>query len=707
MIIEIKTGRGFRGALSYIQKEHERDLFEDKKPEVLERSHVFGDTKSMANQMRFISNGNPRVSKPVIHLSINFSKDENISEKLRRQAVQAVLKEMGVSKEDHQYFVVKHNDTSHPHYHIVLNKVDLNGNKLNLGFNGKKEEFVKNRLQVIADKIEQEHGLRRTKGRNIIYDPKEAKGYRFLTKEEKASQRAEQKTGFKEKDPNKREQKAIIKKAVTEAFQDKAIVTADQFKKSLESKGIDVRYQENKNGISGVSFKTDKISVKGSLIGVKWSDISKVLAINAELTKQAEKQPKIEEKRPKPQEAIALEKQVRTALQDETILTLDQFKQSLEKKGVRVRLQENKEGIPVMEFATEKMESPGMSISAKLSDINKAISAGTEITKQVEKRPEIEEKSTQKIEGKQKKGYDIQEPGDRQKLYRKVFKDVSIVSAESFQKELVEKGVTVEYKEVKGRESLPIIHLNGLRLANDESSNIKTLIELNKAIQQEPVLPTLSEVFREPTKKEASMERLADAINRRIDTLVDRFEANLRDAGHKQRFIPAEEIRKIALSCGYTEDQRGNYVLKYKAGQGVHVFRKDVLLSPVAQFNDQLKSYQQDFTAYRKLMDQRPEKVPLFIGKKQVIQANEALRIKQYQAIKPEFKPVINQVNRGRLRLDTPYRSEKRTHAVEYKKQQDNFTKQTKYRDFAVHQKDQIINQIVRVRQVNRLRPRL
>ena len=69
---------------------------------------------------------------------------------------------------------------------------------------------------------------------------------------------------------------------------DRNITTAQQFKNSVESKGIDVRFSENKNGISGVSFSNDKISVKGSQIGAKWNDIDKALTTNAIYSKESE-----------------------------------------------------------------------------------------------------------------------------------------------------------------------------------------------------------------------------------------------------------------------------------------------------------------------------------------------------------------------------------------------------------------------------------
>ena len=288
MVVGISTGNGFKGTISYVQKEHEKDLAEDKKPQIIEKNNIYGNTQSMAKQMRFVSNGNSRISKPVMHVSVNFSKAEKLSEDQRQKAVQSVLKEMGVKSENHQYLIAKHNDTENPHYHIVLNKVDLDGKKLNLGFDGKREEFIKNRLQVIADKIEQQQGLKRTEGRNIIYDPTNEKGYRFLTAEEKAQRKPREKKINLNKNPNTRNQQLAIKEIVQKVLEDKKTISPGTFRNNLAIRGVNVKFSENKNGIYGISFKTDKISVKGSEVGAKWSDINKVLTENSKAVQETQ-----------------------------------------------------------------------------------------------------------------------------------------------------------------------------------------------------------------------------------------------------------------------------------------------------------------------------------------------------------------------------------------------------------------------------------
>lgn len=70
---------------------------------------------------------NPKLSKSVGHISLAFSSDdkERLTDHLIKQLAKEYMKAMKI--EDTQYIVVRHNNTSHPHCHIVFNRVDNNG----------------------------------------------------------------------------------------------------------------------------------------------------------------------------------------------------------------------------------------------------------------------------------------------------------------------------------------------------------------------------------------------------------------------------------------------------------------------------------------------------------------------------------------------------------------------------------------------------
>ncbi|MBB1140965.1 relaxase/mobilization nuclease domain-containing protein, partial [Myroides sp. WP-1] len=175
MIINATTGQGFTGVLSYVEKEHEKGLTQEQRPEVLQEVNCFGSAKEKAQQMRFVAQENSKASRPVLHLSVSFQENEKLTPQQRDKVLNDVAKEFGATPENNQYVIVKHNDAKHEHYHIVINKVGFDKSNIST-------QYVQNKCQVVADKLEQKHELQRVQGRKVVYDPSQEKGYRFTTK---------------------------------------------------------------------------------------------------------------------------------------------------------------------------------------------------------------------------------------------------------------------------------------------------------------------------------------------------------------------------------------------------------------------------------------------------------------------------------------------------------------------------------------------
>ena len=274
------TGNGFTNAVSYAKQER-KVLEEDQRPEVLQMHNVAGNTRDIGKQMREVADERERVQKPVLHIQINFHPDEKLSKDQANKAVDQVLKEVGINKENNQYLVVQHKDKAHDHYHVIANRVGLDGSLVS-------NERILERLQVACDKVEQQQGLRRTEGRTVFYDPSQEKGFRYATSQEKAQHRASMPRKIVDKNQKTEREKTSIKAEVSRALGDKNINNPEKFKNAMQGKGIDVRFIENKNGISGVSFKKNDISVKGSEIDAKWNTVKNGLDQNAALSEKKE-----------------------------------------------------------------------------------------------------------------------------------------------------------------------------------------------------------------------------------------------------------------------------------------------------------------------------------------------------------------------------------------------------------------------------------
>ncbi|TWP31344.1 hypothetical protein ETU08_01470 [Apibacter muscae] len=268
MIAFSNTGTGFKGAISYVLKEHEKHLPIHKQPIVIEQNNVWGTSTEMARQMRFIADSNSKSSRPVLHIAFSFHKDERLPLRKSLEAMHLALNEIHFHKDKNQYLVVKHNDTDVEHYHWIINKVNLDAKNLDTS-------YIKNRLQVACDKVEKQLRLRPTPGRTIVYDSESEKGYRFTKKETPRNK------VFREKSANISDTKQFVYDELVHVLS--FLSDVKDLETQLSKKGIACKTTFNKNGLSGVSFRYNKQAYKGSQIGIKAKDIVNAVEKNQSL----------------------------------------------------------------------------------------------------------------------------------------------------------------------------------------------------------------------------------------------------------------------------------------------------------------------------------------------------------------------------------------------------------------------------------------
>ncbi len=268
MIAFSNTGTGFKGAISYVLKEHEKYLQFHQKPIVIEQNNVWGTSSEMAKQMRFIADSNSKSSRPVLHIAFSFHKDERLPLRKSLEAMHLALNEIHFNKDKNQYLVVKHNDTDVEHYHWIINKVNLEGKNLDTS-------YIKNRLQVACDKVEKQLNLRYTQGRTIVYDSKSENGYRFTRKEMPRNK------VFREKSANISDTKQFVYDELVHVLS--FLSDVKDLETQLSKKRIACKTTFNKNGLSGVSFRYNKQAYKGSQIGIKAKDIVNAVEKNQSL----------------------------------------------------------------------------------------------------------------------------------------------------------------------------------------------------------------------------------------------------------------------------------------------------------------------------------------------------------------------------------------------------------------------------------------
>lgn len=262
-------GNGFSGTIGYVMVQ--KDVPQELQPKVIECNNVMQSSSvNIARQMRTIAMENERVQKPVMHMQISFHPDEKLTTEQAQKAIDSILKDIGVERNNHQFIVVEHFDKSHQHFHVVCNRVGLDTKLLN-------DSHLKIKLNIASDKVEKQLGLRQTDGRQYQFDINTGKG-KFIKAEKKDTQ--------SKKLPSDKNEK--VKKA-KETVQEKVIdvlqtaKTPEEFNQKLAEKGIEVRFSEdrtNNNAIRGASFRVDDIAIKGGDIGFSWSEINTILETN-------------------------------------------------------------------------------------------------------------------------------------------------------------------------------------------------------------------------------------------------------------------------------------------------------------------------------------------------------------------------------------------------------------------------------------------
>ena len=167
MIPNVVRGNGFRGALDYIfDTQAQRQSESLKEPAIIESNMAGQNARALATEFGVVRQLNRRCKNPVWHVSLAFAIGEvPTDEQLERipalfidkVGVQAGDGEKGIHSEQNQWVAVIHRDTAHLHLHLLLNRINYEGQVCYC-------KWDKNRAQAACREIEQELGLVAVKG---------------------------------------------------------------------------------------------------------------------------------------------------------------------------------------------------------------------------------------------------------------------------------------------------------------------------------------------------------------------------------------------------------------------------------------------------------------------------------------------------------------------------------------------------------------
>ncbi|KAA6321588.1 hypothetical protein EZS27_028779, partial [termite gut metagenome] len=113
----------FRGVVNYVLDKTKAQLLYAEGVRLKDKDSI---THSFITQNKM----NPKIVKPVAHISLDFSMQdkERLTDKVMVGIALEYMQKMGY--ENTQYIIARHHDTDHPHVHLVINRIDNDGKRI-------------------------------------------------------------------------------------------------------------------------------------------------------------------------------------------------------------------------------------------------------------------------------------------------------------------------------------------------------------------------------------------------------------------------------------------------------------------------------------------------------------------------------------------------------------------------------------------------
>ena len=231
MIAKIVKGSSFKGVVNYI-------LDKEKDAKILICDGLFVENKNtIAMSFDAQSKMNPKVTKPVGHISLAFHKEDehHLTDRAMAGIALEYLKEMGIT--DTQVLIVRHFDKEHPHVHIAFNRIANNGRTIS-------DRNERIRSARICKELTKKYNLYFASGKGRV------KQHRL-----------------KEPDKTKYGLYSILKSEVSRCGD------WQQLAANLEKQGVDMRfkYKGKSDEVQGVVFIMNGYSFSGSKIDRQFS----------------------------------------------------------------------------------------------------------------------------------------------------------------------------------------------------------------------------------------------------------------------------------------------------------------------------------------------------------------------------------------------------------------------------------------------------
>ena len=250
---KIVKGSDFKGVVDYI-------LDKGKGTQVVTYDGLFMENKetiAMSFNIQFQING--KVAKPVGHIALSFSKEDEpqLTNRVMAGIALEYMERMGIR--DTQFFIARHFDKEHPHVHIAFNRIDNNGKTIS----DRNDRF---RSERICKELTKKYGLHFANGKEQVKTDR-----------------------LREPDKTRYELYQILKTEVSRCKVWKTLL------ERLKRQGVDVqfKYKGQTDEIQGIVFTMNGYRFNGSKVDrqFSYSKIDAVLNRNNYEERQIQPQP--------------------------------------------------------------------------------------------------------------------------------------------------------------------------------------------------------------------------------------------------------------------------------------------------------------------------------------------------------------------------------------------------------------------------------
>lgn len=252
MIASQKIGKSFMGALNYnLKKLYHPDP--KQRAELLETNFSSLDKNMIKREIKMVREHRPNLNRYVYHTSLNFHKDDMLSNDKLLDIAHRYLQANGFT--NNQYCIFRHHDAEHPHIHLLANRITFDGEVVSDSNNYKKSE-------AILRDIERQFGLTTVQSSRRTA--------------ERAAKKDEIEMVIRTGKPS---EKMVMQEILRNLLKHRGLSLAD-FIKMGERAGISFLFNQASTGrITGITYFHQGFKIKGQALGnsFKWAEIIKKL----------------------------------------------------------------------------------------------------------------------------------------------------------------------------------------------------------------------------------------------------------------------------------------------------------------------------------------------------------------------------------------------------------------------------------------------